>query len=713
MASRLISNRAVVWALSIIGALVLASPMALAQTDTILHGNHPALAEGVTASGYVEPSRPLTMSVTLALRNQAQLEQLLADQQNPASPEYHRWLTREEFAARFGPTAFDAVSDWLVGQGFRVVAVNVPARVIQFTATAAQAEHAFSVALKSAGGQSYANTSDPHIPAELAGVIAQIHGLDNMSASAPGLSMGRLKPVPAPSSHGAPADASSAPGVDVQGNGPFFGPSDFYSFYNETPLLSSGLTGTSCIAIVGNSKFLPSAVSRFSKEFGLKGAKITTVRADPGNAGFNSSEPEAELDLEWAHAVAPGAALRFYLGNNSNFALDPITDAIAAAVNDPRRCPVISNSFGFCGASDVFYTGTLHPLFQQAAAQGQSVINITHDYGAAYLKFDSLQGCVAGTNRAVSEISADPNVTALGGTSFDPNFDSSGHNIGHVAERVWNDPNDGIPSGGATGGGRSAIFAKPAYQTGPGVPDDEARFVPDVSLIASPNFPGSWVVVDSSCFNPSGCTGKGGLSFAVFGGTSLSAPAFAGAANLIGQAVGDKLGNMNPTIYTLANNDLAGSGFRDVTVGNNAFNGVTGFAAGSDYDLCTGWGTVDIATFLTAYSKTLPGPAVVTLSPATLKFKNVRVGSTSKPKFVTIKVPRGQQGWTQIASVDGAGAFMAAQTCVGQWVGPGKTCKFGVTFSPTEAGPVGPLTLSVTDSAGNSPQTTSLVGTGK
>jgi len=731
VAGSLISSLVVAWAAPIIGAFLLVSPPAYAQTAAAVPGNHPALAESLIRSGGLEPARMLSMSVTLALRNQDQLRQLLDDLQNPASTEFHHFLTPYEFAARFGPTDFDAVRDWLASQGFKVVAINTATRVIQFSGTVAQAEQAFEVGIAAFGDISFGNATDPHIPARFAGVIGHIHGLDNLSASTPGLTVRRIKLV-APSSESslesgrstaqltlpardsesgrAPQSGtrSSVPAVVVGKGGPtVFGPSDFYTFYDETQLLSSGVTGSSCIAIVGDSEFQQSSIASFNMQFKVASSTITTVLADGTDPAFNDDESEANVDLEWSHAVAPGAASRFYLGNPATAQVDPIVDAIATAVTEDR-CPVISISFDYCGQPDSFYTEVLDPLFAQAAAQGQSVITLSGYQGATYLSLDSAtQQCVTGTSRAVNEMAADPNVTALGGTSFDPHFDAKGNDVGHVAESVWND------SGGASGGGVSAIFTKPAFQSGPGVPNDGMRDVPDLSLIAGP--PVIPVVVDASClFDPNGCTGMGVPILAVFFGTSLSAQAFAGIANLIEQAVGGRLGNLNPTIYALAYNDQAGSGFRDVTTGNNDFNGVTGFSAGPGYNQATGWGTVDITKFVKAYANTLPGTAArVTLSPAMLNFKNVASGTTSKPKFVTIKAPNGQKAWTLISSVAGSGPFTAAQTCVGRGIRAGKSCKFGVTFSPTMTGPVGTLMLTVTDNADNSPQTVSLTGSGK
>ena len=122
---------------------------------------------------------------------------------------------------------------------------------------------------------------------------------------------------------------------------------------------------------------------------------------------------------------------------------------------------------------------------------------------------------------------------------------------------------------------------------------------------------------------------------------------------------------------------------------------------------------MDITKFVKTYANTLPGTAAaVTLSPSKLKFNNVPSGTTSKPKFVTIKARNGRHNWTLINSVTASSPFVAAQTCVGQGIKPGKSCKFTVTFDPTTAGPVGPLTLTVTENAGDSLQTISLSGSG-
>jgi subtilase family serine protease len=469
---------------------------AVALTD-----NHPSEAVVLQPMAHADPAAPLKMEVTLGLRNRAALDQLLQDQHNPASPRYHQWLTSAQFAARFGP------SQRLDAQGFKVIATSLAQRYVRFSGAVADAERAFGTNIMAFGdGTAYSNITDPAIPARFSGVISRIAGLDNfmhtvagsygpamlettaaesawtvgplaLLDSGPALSLpesGRVKP---------------APGVIVGGVGPAFGPSDFRSFYDEDPLISAGITGAGgdCLAIVGDSNYTAGAVSLFNSTFSLPASSITTVLVNSVNPGLNANQDEALLNLEWSHAVAPGAPNRFYLGNDATASPNgPIVDAVARAVSD-NACGVISVSFALCGGSAAFFMGVVSPIYTQAAMQGQSIFVSSGDWGAAGLIFDGTH-CVVATSRHVNDLGSDPNVTQVGGTGFNPNF-AFGNNVGHVAESVWN---DSAGSGGATGGGVSPTYAKPSYQKGPGVPSDGQRDVPDVALIASPNNPGSF-----------------------------------------------------------------------------------------------------------------------------------------------------------------------------------------------------------------------------
>ena len=225
----------------------------------------------------------------------------------------------------------------------------------------------------------------------------------------------------------------SAPDTIVA-NSEAFAPADLQTFYDESPLLSKGINGGSgdCIAVVGDSDFLNAAVSDFDAQFGLPASSITRVLADSTNPGINGDESEALLDLEWSHAAAPGAAQRYYLASGS------ITDAISKAVSD-NACGTISVSFSLCGSSSSTFT-SLNSVFAQAAAQGQSVFVSSGDDGAAGVVLNSAgTACVVGSSRNVNEMSASPNVTAVGGTQFTPTYNSAGADTGKVPESVWDE----------------------------------------------------------------------------------------------------------------------------------------------------------------------------------------------------------------------------------------------------------------------------------
>jgi len=563
-----------------------------AEGAVALLDNHP----GVGLDNFVPAAgdKTLDLEIVFALRNRAALDKLLADQQDSRSSRYHHWLTASQFAAQFGPAQadFDAVGAWLNSQGLGVAAADIGNRYIRFSATVSDAERIFGGAIVASGdGRLYGNLADPLIPARFAGVIARIEGLDNLRAATP-----MIRKFAAPPDAAAPASANSQtddPEIILNGQGPYFGPTDLYAFYDETPLVTAGNNGSgySCIALVEDSNYLDSAVSSFSSEFGLSAASMTRVFADTSDPGITGDEVEALLDIEWAHVVAPGAPIKVYIGNDGNSSSNgPIVDAIQRAVSD-RTCAAISVSFATCGPPASFYRGVVDSIFAQAASQGQSVFLAAGDEGAAGVVFDAkTESCVVGSSRSVSELSADPNVTAVGGTQFTPTYNSSGNDDGSVAESVWNQ------GGGATGGGESAVFTKPGYQNGV-TPGDGMRDVPDIAMIAG--LPGVLLYVDENGSPILECC---------YGGTSLSAPIWAATQAL----VGGFQGNLNYAFYGSA----GPPGVRDVTTGNNSFNGVTGFEAQTGYDQATGFGTIDIAQYVAGRHAAPPTTPTPTAAPA-------------------------------------------------------------------------------------------------
>jgi subtilase family serine protease len=576
--------------------------VATAQTAVLL-GNHPQKIDALISPA--PPNLLLDVRISFSLRNRPELEKLLTDLQDRSSPRYHRWLTPTEFDSRFGrtPAEVNAVSKWLSGRGFHINSANV--REIQATASATLAENTFSTTITASSDASlYANQTDPRIPARFAGVIGSIGGLDNLHhwfptgirATASRKQAPRAKAKLAISS----LNAGSKPEFSTNA-GEAFGPQDVYSFYDENPLLDSGIDGSGAtpsgapvecgVAVVEDSDYADASVALFDTTFALPTPSITRVPLDPNPPIVEGSEQEALLDIEWSHAVAPGAGIMVYIAVTG----DEILRGIEQAVTD-NACGAISISFSDCGVPATYYTNTLDPWLVQAAMQGQSVFVSSGDYGAAgYILNTRGTECVPGISRNVSETSADPNVTAVGGTEFTPNYGGGGDDLGFVAERAWDDPF------GATGGGMSVVFPKPSFQKNL-TPDDQARDVPDVAYGASPTNPGFFFGDDTD----------GSPVLETIGGTSIAAPMWAGLSRLVAQTIrtpgcdscpNPRLGNMDPQIYQLgAFSDSSSSGLRDVISGDNSYNDVTGFSAGPGYDQTTGWGTADMATFVSAYT---------------------------------------------------------------------------------------------------------------
>jgi hypothetical protein len=468
-------------------------------------------------------------------------------------------------------------------------------------------------------GSAYANTSDPIIPKRFASAISAVSGLDNIMHT---LAVGHRTPPPADitaiksSTHGelpiqlAQAETGSTDPISrpnaIVGGGQAFGPADMQTFYDEG--VGPGADGTgNCVAIIGLSDFLDSTMALFSTQFGVPAINYTRV-IDGSNPGINGDEQESEIDIQWSHATAPGASVRFHLGGN---AINDISDAVTE-----NQCGAISISYAFCGLPSSFMTGTMDPIFKQAAAQGQSIFMSEGDWGAAGLHVNSAgNACVPGTTNNVNEMSADPNVTAVGGTQFLPTY-SNGADQGYATEDVWND------GAGATGGGVSQIFSKPSFQKGTGVPNDGMRDLPDISLIASPGYPGVFIADDVSGAAQIACC---------WGGTSLSAPVWAGFSAVLSEKVGERLGNLNQIIYPLANANYNGAGFHDVTSGNNNYNGVTGYSAGPGYDLVTGWGTIDFNVFAASVKNYLSPGSSPTATPTATRTATATPTRTATP----------------------------------------------------------------------------------
>jgi subtilase family serine protease len=516
-------------------------------------------------------------------------------------------------------------------------------------------------------------------------MVANLEGLDNLMGSSPASAfpsnLNKLNANSSPShwltrkeaiarvTRGASPLAMTQPDVDINGK-VAYGDVDMRNTYDVSSSTTMG--SGDCIGIVGQSNYLDASLTTFGSRFSDLPAFNVTRKlvgsTDPGTG--NSDEVEADLDLEWSHVMAPGAPTNFYYGSAN------LQAVITEAINDDA-CKVVSISFEFCGGSKSFFTGTLDPLFMKAVSQGQSVFISSGDHGAAGSVASSGK-CVAGSGSPlVSEMSADPNVTSVGGSEIlDPDYNGSEIAQGYATETVWN-------SGGASGGGASAIFSKPGYQSAPGVPNDRKRDLPDVVLLGGP--PAVFIGGDSD--------GNGTLECCI-DGTSLAAPMWAGLAKDLESDLG-ALGLINSKLYTLGSLQYGASatneGFHDITSGNNSFNGVSGFSAGTGYDKASGLGSVDFGTFKTAFeSAPAAPPTTMTASPTSINFGTLDASSISRAKKVVVKNTGKANaiiGTVAISGTNSGDFTIASDGCAGQTIEPKHNCSLMVEFTP--AMPVG------------------------
>jgi Tectonin domain/Pro-kumamolisin, activation domain len=615
------------------------------------------------------PMQRILLVLQRAPEQETALRQLLDDQQNKSSPNYHAWLTPEQFGQRFGPADADvqAVTGWLTSQGFQVDRVAAGQTVIEFSGTAALVHRALHTEIHKFvvnGEEHWANVSDPQIPAALAPVVAGIASLNNFPRKplyrragtfARSKATGEVRPL----------FTFTPPGQSTMYA---LGPTDFAIIYN----VPSNVDGTGqTIAVVAQSNIHLSDVTDFRQIFGLPPNNPNIILNGPDPGVVSPDEGEAVLDAEWSGAVAKNATIDLVVSESTLSSAG--VDLSAAYIVDNNIAPIASDSYGDC-ESDLGAGGSsfYNSLWQQAAAQGITVLVAAGDNGSAAC--DGAAGeRAASFGLAVNGIASTPFNVALGGTDFDdasnpttywnatnsPTTQASAKS--YIPETTWN--NSCAASGSLTGcvpplasdgsdlaaggGGPSGEYAKPAWQTGTGVPSDGARDVPDVSLFAGNGNNGSFYVVCQADANTGGNTSSCDLNspyldFQGVGGTSVSAQAFASIMALVDQRTGGRQGNANYVLYELGALNGASCAstpaavgnssciFYDTITGNNsvactggspncsntnpAFNqfgilvnpantSVPAWTTSAGYDLATGLGSVNVANLVNNFSR--------------------------------------------------------------------------------------------------------------
>ena len=573
-----------------------------------LQGQVHHLVQAQSDLGEVDPDMQLDhvqMLFTPSSAQQSDLDQLLKDQQNPSSPHYRQWLSPEDYANRFGLSTSDhsKVVAWLTSQGLTVNESSRGRNWVSFSGSAASVSKTFRTSFhryQGNGRTHFANATSPSVPQALAGIVGGFIGLNDFPRRS---SVVRPLPVSLPEF--------------TSGKNHYLAPQDLATIYNISPLYTAGFDGTGqSIAIVGESNISLTDIRGFRTSFGLPAndPKILVAGTDPG---FNANaQVEANLDVEWAGAIAPKATIVYVYAAN-------VFNALSATISN-NLAPVVSVSWGGCEIDDAPFA--YRTIAQQANAQGMTILASSGDSGAAGC---DAQGVGAFATRGRSNSFPDnlPEVTSVGGTMFDDatgdwwatrNSSTGGSALSYIPEVAWNESSvaNGLL---ASGGGASRFFTKPDWQTGPGVPNDGARDTPDVSLSAA--------VHDGYLI-----TYQGANSLYVVGGTSASTPSFAGIIALLNQYVVKQgfqkaagLGNINPQMYRLA--QAAPAAFHDIVSGDNIVPcsqgspdcaaGQFGFKAGPGYDMATGLGSVDANVFVTSWNTPTRAAALTLTSSAT------------------------------------------------------------------------------------------------
>jgi len=598
-----------------------------------LQGNTRPEATAANDRGAVADDFPLAhlqLQLKRSPDSEAALTLYIAELSDPQSPNYHKWLTPEQFAAVYGVATADvtAVTDWLTSRGFTVNGVAPTGQIVDFSGTAGQVRSAFHTEIHNLsvdGASHFANMSDPQIPAALAPVVAGIVSLHNFHPKSQSI-------------------AKKHPDYTfTNSNGTFHGlvAGDIATIYNLAPVFAAGYTGKGQSIMVVEDTYLYSTGdwTVFRKTFGLSRpypygtlSQVSPTGAvtctNPGFQGVSTDpgygdDGEAAIDVEWATAAAPNAAIILAACTDTSTVFGGLI-ALENTLNGPAgNLPsVVSISYGESEASNGAAANLAYNnAYQQAVTEGVSIFVSSGDEDAA----SSDGGNVSTHGITVSGFTSTPYNVSVGGLDFgytadsvDPStyWNSTNSNtytsaLSYIQEIPWNNScagglvsaflgitplglcnnaavtsttgslhflqnavgGSGGPSGCATGtptssgkvSGTCAGYPKPTFQSGLfGNPADGVRDIPDVSLFASNGFWDAYYVVCWS--NPDTVVGGGATclgapsTWAGFGGTSVSSPIMAGIQTLINQKTASRWGNPNTVYYSLANTEYGPSG---------------------------------------------------------------------------------------------------------------------------------------------------------
>lgn len=549
-----------------IGLTALATQNALraAEPQTApLPGHRPAIVLQSRAVARVTQQESVRLAITLPIFNQPLLSDYLKRIYTPGDPLYGQFMTPETFANRFGPGEADyaAVAAYARANGLTVVGTHTNRLVLDVAGPASAVEKAFGTRLmnyQAPDGRVFrAPETEPVVPTAIASKIAGVIGLDTAGTWKP---HNKERPI-------APGGVVTRDAHPNGGSGPGGGltPKDIKTAYNLTGASQTG--AGQALGVFELTGYKASDIAAYEQAYGLPSVPLQNVLVDGVSGSAGSGADEVTLDIELQIAVAPGASkVLVYEGPNSTTGVIDTYNRIAT----DNLAKQISTSWGLDESSTGASTRNAeNTIFQQMAAQGQSIYAAAGDAGA----YDN------GSTLSVDDPASQPYMTGVGGTTL-----TTGTGAVYQSEKTWN---GGSPSRGAGGGGISQFWPIPSYQAGVVSASSKGsttfRNVPDVALNADP-------ATGYSIYYNGG--------WHVYGGTSCAAPLWAGFTALINQQrianSSGLLGFANPTIYGIGQGTNYAADFHDIA--DNSTN--LYYPAVAGYDEATGWGSFNGAGLL-------------------------------------------------------------------------------------------------------------------
>lgn len=581
-----------------------------AGTLVQIPGHIPRAVLSAQPLGALSGAQTVSLAVSLPLRDQQGMDDLLRRLYDPRDPLYGHYLSPADFAARFGPTQSDcdAVAKFCTAQGLTVTKASPTRTLLDVTGSAAAVNAAFGLHLmryqKADGTVFFAPDSLPKLPAGIAARVLGIVGLDNASPQHSHLQ--KMAPRIGPNVGSGPAGG--------------FAPSDIISGYNLGAYAQKGV-GVS-LALVELDGYNYSDIQDYGTQFNLPVSTLTNVLVDDYSGAAGTGKGEVTLDIDMMLALIPsGSTIYVYEAPNGSDSVLHCYQKIA----DDNLAKSISTSWGTTEAgAGASYTASLNQTLQQMAAQGQSIYGASGDEGA-YDDHATL---------SVDDPASMPFMCGVGGTALTLNTDGS-----YGSETVWGNPNDTqkSPFGSGGGGGISTLWPIPSYQ------------VP--SIITSANGSSTQRNVPDVCLNADSATGYDTSldgQFSTTGGTSAAAPLWAAFNALVNQqraaAGAAPLGFPNPALYAIAQGGHYAADFHDIADGStNLF-----YTAISGYDNASGLGSFNGANLLR--DLVAPSAKLVSLTVA----PNPIVGGQTVTGTVTISAPAPDGGTAVAVTLNGS-----------------------------------------------------------